>query len=42
MQQLSMFREVVQVMVSRSYPLAGSVIFRPLDPVFIIVGGSPC
>jgi cobalt-precorrin-6B (C15)-methyltransferase len=42
MQQLSMFREVVQVIVSRSSPLAGSVMFRPLDPVFIIVGGHPC
>jgi cobalt-precorrin-6B (C15)-methyltransferase len=42
MQQLSMFREVVQVMISRSYPLAGSVMFKPLDPVFIIVGGHPC
>jgi cobalt-precorrin-6B (C15)-methyltransferase len=42
LQQLSMFREVVQVMVSRSSALAGSIMFRPLDPVFIIVGGSPC
>ncbi|NTV00004.1 MAG: methyltransferase domain-containing protein [Methanoregulaceae archaeon] len=42
MQQLSIFREAVQVMISRSYPLAGSVMFRPLDPVFIIVGGHPC
>jgi cobalt-precorrin-6B (C15)-methyltransferase len=42
MQQLSIFREVVQVMVSRSSPLSGSVMFRPLDPVFIIVGGCPC
>ena len=42
MQQFSMFREVVQVMVSRSYTLSGSVMFRPLDPVFIIVGGCSC
>lgn len=42
LQRLSMFREVVQVMVSRSSPLAGSIMFRPLDPVFIIVGGHAC
>ncbi len=42
LQQLSIFREVVQVQVSRSSPLAGSIMFRPLDPVFVIVGGCPC
>lgn len=42
MQQLSMFREAVQVTVSRSSSLAGSIMFKPLDPVFIIVGGCPC
>jgi cobalt-precorrin-6B (C15)-methyltransferase len=42
MQQLSIFREVVQVIVARSAPLGNGIMFRPLDPVFIIVGGSPC
>jgi cobalt-precorrin-6B (C15)-methyltransferase len=42
MQQLSMFQEVVQVMVARSSPLGDGIMFRPLDPVFIIVGGYPC
>jgi cobalt-precorrin-6B (C15)-methyltransferase len=42
MQELSMFSEVVHVCVSRSSPLAGGLIFRPLDPVYIIVGGCPC
>jgi cobalt-precorrin-6B (C15)-methyltransferase len=42
MQRLSIFREAVQVMVSRSSDLSGSIMFRPLDPVFIIVGGRPC
>ncbi len=40
MQQVSIFREVVQVMVARSAPLGNGIMFRPLDPVFIIVGGS--
>jgi cobalt-precorrin-6B (C15)-methyltransferase len=42
MQQLSMFQEVVQVMVARSSPLKDGIMFRPLDPVFIIVGGCSC
>ena len=32
------FREAVQVQVSRSYQLAGSIMFKPIDPVFVIVG----
>jgi len=42
MQELSMFREVVHVAVSRTVPLAGGLMFRPIDPVYIIVGGCPC
>jgi cobalt-precorrin-6B (C15)-methyltransferase len=42
MQELSMFKEVVHVSVSRSAPLAGGLLFRPLDPVYIIVGGCRC
>jgi cobalt-precorrin-6B (C15)-methyltransferase len=38
MVELGIFKEAVQVQVSRSYGLAGSVMFRPIDPVFIIVG----
>jgi cobalt-precorrin-6B (C15)-methyltransferase len=42
MRRLSLFREVVHVMVSRSTPLAGDLMFKPLDPVYIIVGGTGC
>jgi cobalt-precorrin-6B (C15)-methyltransferase len=42
MQELSMFKEVIHVSVSRSAPLGGGLMFRPLDPVFIIVGGCLC
>jgi len=40
---LEIFTEVVQVQVSRSYDIAGSIMFRPIDPVFIIVArGEAC
>ena len=43
MQALGIFREAVQVQVSRSHPLGKSVMFRPIDPVYIIVGaGAAC
>jgi cobalt-precorrin-6B (C15)-methyltransferase len=37
LKNLGIFSEVVQVQVSRSYDIAGSIMFRPIDPVFIIV-----
>ena len=41
--RLGMFSEVVQVQVSRSYGIAGSIMFKPLDPVYIIVArGAAC
>ncbi|NYT07782.1 MAG: methyltransferase domain-containing protein [Methanomicrobiales archaeon] len=42
MEELGIFREAVHVMVSRSSPLGSGLMFRPLDPVFIIAGGAPC
>jgi cobalt-precorrin-6B (C15)-methyltransferase len=43
MQQLDIFCEVVQVQVARSHEIAGSIMFKPIDPVFIIVGkGTAC
>lgn len=38
LKQLGIFYEVVQVQVSRSYEIAGSIMFKPIDPVYIIVG----
>ena len=40
MQRLGIFRAAVQVQVARSHQLAGSIMFRPVDPVFIVVGGG--
>jgi cobalt-precorrin-6B (C15)-methyltransferase len=43
MQQLGIFCEVVQVQVTRSHEIAGSIMFRPIDPVCVIVGkGLAC
>jgi cobalt-precorrin-6B (C15)-methyltransferase len=43
LKDLGIFTEVVQVQVSRSYDIAGSIMLRPIDPVFIIVGrGAAC
>jgi len=35
---LGIFKEAVQVQISRSHPLAGSIMWRPIDPVCVIVG----
>lgn len=43
LKNLGLFVEVVQVQVSRSHEIAGSIMFKPIDPVYIIVGrGSAC
>jgi cobalt-precorrin-6B (C15)-methyltransferase len=43
LKDLGIFTEVVQVQVSRSSDIAGSIMFRPIDPVFIIVArGASC
>jgi cobalt-precorrin-6B (C15)-methyltransferase len=43
LKDLGVFTEVVQVQVSRSSDIAGSIMFRPIDPVFIVVArGAAC
>jgi precorrin-6Y C5,15-methyltransferase (decarboxylating), CbiT subunit len=39
MQELGIFKEAVQAGISRSYPIGRGIMFKPLDPVYIIVGG---
>lgn len=40
---LGLFHEVVQVQISRSHEIAGSIMFKPIDPVFIITArGAAC
>lgn len=43
LKKLGIFTEVVQVQVSRSHEIAGSIMFKPIDPVYIIVArGAAC
>jgi cobalt-precorrin-6B (C15)-methyltransferase len=43
LQQLDIFCEVVQVQVARSHEISGSIMFKPIDPVYVIVGkGTAC
>jgi cobalt-precorrin-6B (C15)-methyltransferase len=40
MKRLGIFKEALHVQVSRSYDIGGGTMFRPIDPVYIIVGGK--
>ncbi|MBC7084801.1 MAG: precorrin-6Y C5,15-methyltransferase (decarboxylating) subunit CbiT [Methanomethylovorans sp.] len=40
MQELGIFHEVIHVMVSRGVDLVGETMFKPENPVYIIVGGT--
>lgn len=40
MRRLGIFREAVHVQVSRSYDIGGGTMFKPIDPVYIIIGGG--
>lgn len=41
MKRLGIFKEAISVQVCRSYDIAGGTMFKPIDPVYIIVGGKP-
>lgn len=36
------FRELVQIQISRGVVLEGGTMFKPENPVFLILGGDPC
>jgi cobalt-precorrin-6B (C15)-methyltransferase len=38
MKKNGIFREAIHVQVSRSHELGGRSMFRPIDPVYIVVG----
>ncbi|MDD3072080.1 MAG: cobalt-precorrin-6Y C(15)-methyltransferase, partial [Methanoculleus horonobensis] len=42
MQRLGIFLEAVHLQVSRSASIAGGVMFKPINPVYVIVGGAGC
>ncbi|MBP1929610.1 cobalt-precorrin-6B (C15)-methyltransferase [Methanolinea mesophila] len=41
MQRLGIFSEALSVQVSRTASIGNGLMFRPIDPVYIIVGGEP-
>jgi cobalt-precorrin-6B (C15)-methyltransferase len=43
MQEIGIFCEVVHVQIARSHEIGKSIMFRPIDPVYVIVGnGAAC
>lgn len=42
MKRNNIFRELIQVQISRGHDLAGGTMFKPENPVFLIVGGKQC
>jgi len=38
----NIFLELIQIQVSRGHELAGGTMFKPENPVFLIVGGKQC
>ena len=38
MKELGIFQEVIHVQIARSYPLAGGIMLKPQNPVYIIIG----
>ncbi|HJK19671.1 MAG TPA: cobalt-precorrin-6Y C(15)-methyltransferase, partial [Methanocorpusculum sp.] len=42
MKELGIFREAVHLQVSRSYELTERIMFKPINPIYIIHGGREC
>jgi cobalt-precorrin-6B (C15)-methyltransferase len=43
MKEIRIFSEVVHVQIAHSREIAGSIMFRPINPVFVVVGkGTTC
>ncbi len=42
MKQNNKFKELIQIQISRGAELAGGTMFKPENPVFLIVGGKQC
>ncbi len=42
MKKNDMFRELIQIQVSRGHELAGGTMLSPENPVFLLVGGKQC
>ncbi|MDV0444392.1 bifunctional cobalt-precorrin-7 (C(5))-methyltransferase/cobalt-precorrin-6B (C(15))-methyltransferase [Methanorbis rubei] len=42
MQSLGIFQEAVHLQISRSYELVERIMFKPINPIYIIHGGKKC
>ncbi|MFA5613228.1 MAG: cobalt-precorrin-6Y C(15)-methyltransferase, partial [Methanoculleus sp.] len=42
MQRLGIFEEAVHLQVSRTSAIADGMMFKPSNPVYVIVGGAGC
>ncbi|MDU9376506.1 Cobalamin biosynthesis bifunctional protein CbiET [Methanocorpusculaceae archaeon Sp1] len=42
MQSLGIFQEAVHLQISRSYELVERIMFKPINPIYIIHGGREC
>ncbi|MDH7594035.1 MAG: precorrin-6Y C5,15-methyltransferase (decarboxylating) subunit CbiT [Methanomicrobiales archaeon] len=42
MKEIGIFREALQIQISRSQEIGGDLMFRPIDPIFMIVGEGRC
>jgi cobalt-precorrin-6B (C15)-methyltransferase len=42
LRRYNMFKEVISANISRSYQIGSGIMFKPIDPVFIICGGKEC
>ncbi|MCT8336394.1 precorrin-6Y C5,15-methyltransferase (decarboxylating) subunit CbiT [Methanoculleus sp. Afa-1] len=42
MRRLGIFVEAIHLQVSRSADIAGGTMFKPINPVYIVVGGAGC
>jgi Precorrin-6B methylase 2 len=42
MREIGIFEEMLLINISKSYELAGEIAFRPLNPIFMVIGSKRC
>ncbi|VUT23798.1 MAG: putative cobalt-precorrin-6Y C(15)-methyltransferase [decarboxylating] [Candidatus Methanolliviera sp. GoM_oil] len=42
MREVGIFEEMLLINISKSYELAGDTAFRPLNPIFMVIGSKRC
>ena len=38
MKKAGIFREILQIHINRGYDLAGDIAFKPINPIFMVIG----